>query len=246
MRYLILSDLHANWEALEAVLADAQGRYDEPLCLGDLVGYCADPNRVTGWVRENVRSVVRGNHDKACAGLEDLEWFNPIAKQAAEWTMRALTPANLEYLRALPRGPLCIDSFQIVHGSPLDEDDYVVSAFDAGQLCGYLQTPVSFFGHTHLQGGFLCHRNGVKRIERPARDTHVRALDLEPNIVYLLNPGSVGQPRDGDARAAYAIYDRDARYVEYRRVQYDIAACQSKILAAGLPPLLAYRLEAGT
>jgi predicted phosphodiesterase len=122
VRYLILSDIHSNWEALEAVLADAGGSFDEALCCGDLVGYGADPNRVVEWVRSNVRIVVRGNHDKGCAGLEDLDWFNPIARSAAQWTAAVLAPENLEYLRNLPKGPIPLDSFQILHGSPLDED----------------------------------------------------------------------------------------------------------------------------
>jgi predicted phosphodiesterase len=246
VRYLILSDIHGNWEALAAVLADTRGAYDEVLCLGDLVGYCADPNRVVDWVRANARSVVRGNHDKACAGLEDLEWFNPVARTAATWTMQALTPANLKYLRALPVGPQMVGGFQIFHGSPVDEDDYVVSAYEAKQQMQYLETPVSFFGHTHLQGGFFCQRNGVAKIERPSKDARSRVLDLARDTLYMINPGSVGQPRDGDPRAAWAIYDTSEQTVEYRRVCYDIRSCQDKILRAGLPELLAFRLEVGT
>jgi diadenosine tetraphosphatase ApaH/serine/threonine PP2A family protein phosphatase len=169
-----------------------------------------------------------------------------VARKAATWTMQALTPANLEYLRALPVGPLLVGGFQIFHGSPLNEDDYVVSAFDAKQQMGYLETPVSFFGHTHLQGGFFCRRNGVSKIERPPKDAGSRVLELDPDTLYMINPGSVGQPRDGDPRAAWAIYDTSERTVEYRRVCYDIRSCQDKILRAGLPELLAFRLEVGT
>jgi predicted phosphodiesterase len=245
VRYLILSDIHGNREALDAVLEHSRGEYEQVLCCGDLVGYGADPNRVTDWVRANARAVVRGNHDKACAGLDDLEWFNPIARAAAEWTERSLTPENLAYLRNLPKGPVEVDSFQILHGSPLDEDDYLVSAYSVAQIRGYLEKHVSVFGHTHLQGGFLCHRNGVKRIAkvRPDEDRHV--IELEPDSWYLINPGSVGQPRDGDPRAAYVLYDGDGRFVEYRRTPYDVQAAQAKIVAAGLPSLLADRLETG-
>lgn len=247
MRYLILSDLHANWEALTAVVNAAAGSYDEVLCLGDLVGYCADPNRVVEWVRANVSLVVRGNHDKACAGLEDLEWFNPIARHAARWTAGTLTEANLEYLRALPAGPLTVaDSFQIFHGSPVDEDEYVISPYEASQQAAYLQRLVSFFGHTHLQGGFQWLRGGVRRVERIPRSADSRLLEIEPDVMYLLNPGSVGQPRDGDNRAAWAVYDPDVRTVEFRRVCYDIRSCQAKIFKAGLPEMLAFRLDAGT
>jgi diadenosine tetraphosphatase ApaH/serine/threonine PP2A family protein phosphatase len=245
VRYLILSDIHGNWEALEAVLRDAEGDYDEVLCCGDLVGYGADPNRVVDWTRERAKLVVRGNHDKGCAGLDDLEWFNPVARAAATWTGQSLTPDNLNYLRNLPKGPAAMDSFQILHGSPLDEDDYLVSSFAIAQVAPYLERQVSFFGHTHLQGGFLCHRNGVKRLARPEGEESRMVVELERDALYLINPGSVGQPRDGDPRAGYVIYDPDSRLVEFRRVPYDVRAAQAKIRDAGLPELLAERLEFG-
>ncbi len=246
MRYLILSDIHGNWEALEAVIRDAASDFDEILCCGDLVGYGADPNRVVEWARECAKTVVRGNHDKACAGLDDLEWFNPVARAAAVWTGQNLTPENLEYLRNLPRGPVVMDSFQILHGSPLDEDDYLVSTFAVSQVTAYLERPISFFGHTHLQGGFLCHRNGVRRLARPGLGETRRTVEIEHDPFYLINPGSVGQPRDGDPRAAYLAYDRDNRLFEFRRAPYDIRKAQAKIREAGLPELLADRLEFGS
>jgi diadenosine tetraphosphatase ApaH/serine/threonine PP2A family protein phosphatase len=211
-----------------------------------MVGYGADPNLVVDWVRANSRAVVRGNHDKACVGLDDLEWFNPVARAAAEWTGRSLTPSNLTYLRNLPKGPVAVDSFQILHGSPLDEDDYLASALAVAQIRDYLDAQVSLFGHTHLQGGFMCHRNGVKRIgkTRPGEDRQV--LELEREVRYLINPGSVGQPRDGDSRAAYALYEPGDSLIEYRRVAYDVRKAQEKILTAGLPDILAGRLETGT
>jgi predicted phosphodiesterase len=245
VRYLILSDIHSNWEALEAVLRDAEGDYDQVLCCGDLVGYGADPNRVVDWARERAKLVVRGNHDKGCTGLDDLEWFNPVARAAATWTGQRLTPDNLNYLRNLPKGPTEMDSFQILHGSPLDEDDYLVSNFAIGQVTPYLDRQVSFFGHTHLQGGFLCHRNGVKRLPRPEGEESRKVVELEHDMLYLVNPGSVGQPRDGDPRAGYVIYDPDTRLVEFRRVPYDVRAAQAKIREAGLSELLADRLEFG-
>jgi diadenosine tetraphosphatase ApaH/serine/threonine PP2A family protein phosphatase len=244
VRYLILSDIHGNWEALDAVLGHARGAYDTIICCGDLVGYGADPNPVTEWARANLSAVVRGNHDKACAGLDDLEWFNPVARAAAEWTGSALTPENLEYLRNLPKGPVAVGSFQILHGSPLDEDDYLASLFSVTQIQEYLETRVSFFGHTHLQGGFLCRRAGVRRIGEPWRNEEP-VLEIDPDTRYLVNPGSVGQPRDGDPRAAYALYNPEANVVEYRRVAYEIATAQAKIRAAGLPEILALRLETG-
>ncbi len=133
MRYLILSDLHANLQALDAVVAAATGRYDQALCCGDLIGYGADPNPVVEWVRGHCTQVVRGNHDKACTGLDDLSWFNPVARHAAIWTQKALTPQNIEYARNLPKGPLIVENFELVHGSPYDEDEYVLAAEEATQ-----------------------------------------------------------------------------------------------------------------
>ena len=245
MRYLILSDIHGNWEALEAVLADAESEYDRIVCCGDVVGYGADPDAVTEWVRENVAHIVRGNHDKACAGLEDLEWFNPVARLSAVWTQQTMKASNIDYLRDLPRGPERVDGFQILHGSPVDEDEYVVSEQDAAQIAPYLDSSASFFGHTHLQGGFLCHRNGVMRLTRVGADSEAESFELEQDLNYLINPGSVGQPRDGDPRAAYAVYEPGLRLVTLCRAPYDIAAAQKKILEAGLPELLALRLSVG-
>jgi predicted phosphodiesterase len=245
VRYLILSDIHANWEALCAVLASAGSLYDRVVCCGDLVGYGADPDAVVQWVRSNVSSVVRGNHDKACAGLEDLEWFNPVARLSALWTQTATQPENIEYLRRLAQGPERVNGFQILHGSPLDEDEYVVSEQDVAQVAPYLDCDVSFFGHTHLQGAFLCHRNGVKRLVTADAASGQEMLELENDVNYLINPGSVGQPRDGDRRAAYAIYEPAARLVSLCRAEYDVASAQKKILDAGLPELLALRLGAG-
>ena len=245
MRYLILSDIHANWEALEAVLADADGKYDKILCCGDIVGYGANPNEVTDWVRANVASCVRGNHDKAAAGMEDLEWFNPFARESALWTQKVVSKENLTYLRLLERGPLRLGRVQILHGSPVDEDEYLVGRDDAQQVAYYLDVPYSFFGHTHLQGGFGYHRNGVRLIQRPALHEGRRAVELEPDIYYLINAGSVGQPRDTDPRAAYALYTVGEPLVMLCRVAYDIAAAKKKIIAAGLPEFLAGRLDAG-
>lgn len=245
MRFLILSDLHANWQALQAVLADARGAYDRIVCCGDLVGYGADPDVVTEWVRQNVAEVIRGNHDKACAGLEDLEWFNPLARTSAVWTMENMDPRNIDWLRELPQGPTAIDGFEIAHGSPLDEDEYIVSDQDAGQLRGYIESGTCFFGHTHLQGGFLCHRNGVQRIPRPAGDVPSESWQLEPDQVYLLNPGSVGQPRDGDPRAAYMVLDLDRGIASWHRIAYPVERTQAEIRAAGLPETLAARLAHG-
>jgi predicted phosphodiesterase len=245
VRYLILSDIHANREALEAVVADSAGSFDQIICCGDLVGYGADPNVAVEWVRANCAAVVRGNHDKACTGLEDLEWFNPVARTAAVWTAQVLTAENADYARALPKGPLAVDGFEIVHGSALDEDEYVLNPAEAEQAFSYLGNRVEFFGHTHVQGGFLWNRSRVEILHRVNPRSHKELLEIDPECAYMINPGSIGQPRDGDPRAAYAVYDSDAGMVTYRRVEYDVEGAQKKIREAGLPPILADRLAFG-
>lgn len=238
MRYLILSDIHANLEALRSVLDDAAGQYDTVVCCGDVVGYGPDPNETAEWCRENCRSIVRGNHDKACAGIADLEWFNPVARASALWTQSLLTEPNLQWLRDLPTGPLEVNGFAILHGSPADEDEYLVSPSDVREYAEELPSSVSFFGHTHLQGGFEVHRNGVI----PIADAD---LTLYDSSGYLINPGSVGQPRDGDPAAAWAIYDSDRHFVQYRRTSYDVTVTYRRILDAGLPEVLGLRLYRG-
>jgi predicted phosphodiesterase len=237
--FLIVSDIHANREALEAVLADARGQYDRIVCLGDLAGYGADPNFAVDWARANVAAIVRGNHDKVCAGLESLYSYRPSARAAAEWTVNTLTAANRTYLERLPRGPLPYEGFDLVHGSPLDEDEYLVTTGDVSAISREIETTLSFFGHTHHQGGFLIARSGVKIIDP------FFVLEIEGRYRYLVNPGSVGQPRDGDPQAAYAIYRPEERVVEFRRTPYDAAAAAGKIRAAGLPDALASRLITG-
>ena len=225
--------------------SQSAGGYDRALCCGDLVGYGADPNPVCDWVRLHCAVVVRGNHDRASTGQDDLEWFNPVARNAAMWTLQALSPENAAFIVGLPRGPLTVGAFQVFHGSPYDEDEYVIAADEAGQAFSYLETRVAFFGHTHVQGGFIWNQSRVETILRmPARNDS-QSLPIDPECAYIINPGSTGQPRDGDPRAAYAIYDTEAKAVIYHRVVYDIAAAQKKIHAAGLPPILADRLAVG-
>jgi predicted phosphodiesterase len=245
VRFLILSDIHANWEALEAVLQESAGRYEEIVACGDFVGYGADPNRVLEWARRSVRVAIRGNHDKACAGLLDLDWFNAAARTSALWTHDELSRENLTYLRELPQGPIDVDSFAAIHGSPADEDEYLITRSEVASIVQHLELPLTFFGHTHLQGAFLCHRNGVKEIARPARSESERTFELEPDVVFLINPGSVGQPRDADPRAAYALYDSNQQTVSLHRVPYAVTKAQEKIRKAGLPDVLAQRLSFG-
>jgi predicted phosphodiesterase len=244
MPFLIVSDIHANLEALQAVLDDARGRYDCILCQGDLVGYGADPNAVVEWTRENVTVVIRGNHDRASAaedpsGFDTIETFNPAAQLSAYWTRDALLPENRMYLETLPRGPLFYQGVDLVHGSPADEDEYVIAVSDAAPLLPSLGAQLTFFGHTHKQGGFRLSRRTTAPL--PPELT----LELEPDYFYLVNPGSVGQPRDADPRAAYAVYSPEERTVEFRRVAYDVDRAAAKIRAAGLPDFLAARLHEG-
>jgi predicted phosphodiesterase len=247
MRYLVLSDIHSNLEALDTVLrAAAAQRYTGVLVLGDLVGYGADPNAVVDRIRDlEPRAVIRGNHDKVAAGLEDAEDFNPVARAAAHWTRQALSPAASAFLRDLPAGPLVVDdSIEICHGSPMDEDLYVVGDVDAIQSIGASRRPVCLFGHTHVA---MCASLDAQRrleVDVPQGNPEFSVV-LGPETKYLINPGSVGQPRDGDARAAYAIVDVEQATATLYRVAYPIEAAQKKIIAAGLPPMLASRLAMG-
>lgn len=245
MRRLILSDLHANWEGLQAVLAQAEGAYDEILCCGDIVGYGASPVEVITWSKGALAKVVRGNHDKACCGLDDLEWFNDAAAQAAHWTIATIGPEGQEYLLNLPRGPLREADYLVAHGSPLDEDEYLVNDVDVAGFETALELPINFIGHTHLQGGWVWSYGGYHRIMKPGpKETEV-VVEMHPDRVYLVNPGSVGQPRDNDVRAAYVIWDSDEKLIRFRRVAYDVKAAMKKIRAAGLPDVLADRLLVG-
>jgi predicted phosphodiesterase len=240
VRYLILSDIHGNLEGLEAVLEHAKDQYDTIVNCGDLAGYGPDPNAVIDWCRTTNAVVVRGNHDKACSQLDNLEWFNPVARISAVWTHSALTPENRQYLLELQQGPTTFDGFRIFHGAPHDEDEYIVTDNEARVAGQFLDTQLSFFGHTHLQGGFTLHRNGVRRTP----DGGIFAVTDE-SMQYLINPGSVGQPRDGDPRAGYAVYDTDEGTVECRRVDYDNVTTWRKIVQAGLPEVLGRRLMLG-
>jgi len=245
VRYLVLSDLHSNWQGLEAVIAASAGHYDRALCCGDLVGYGADPNAVVDWVRANCAAVIRGNHDRAWVAEADLEWFNPVARHAARWTGQALTPENAAYVTTLAKGPLLVDDFQLSHGAPYDEDEYMTSAAEAAMAFEYLETRVAFFGHTHLQGGFIWNHGRVETISPYWQGACPDVMRVDGDCGYLVNPGSVGQPRDGDPRAAYLIYDSEGAAVEYYRVVYDVETAQERIRAAGLPPILADRLSEG-
>jgi predicted phosphodiesterase len=244
VRYLIISDIHGNVHALDAVLADARAvGYDAVLCLGDLVGYGADPSAVIARTFALApAAVIRGNHDKVCAGLEPPLLFNEMARQSVTWTQATLSPDELDILIALPRGPRTVaPGLEICHGAPFDEDHYVFDQDDAERAIRAMSEPLCLFGHTHLPAIFTAASDPVRRDDGLAEDEYA----LPHQGPALINVGSVGQPRDGDSRAAYGILDFDRRTIRLRRVGYDIRGAQKKILDAGLPAFLALRLQKG-
>ena len=240
MRYAILSDIHGNLEALDAVLADAASRADDVLCLGDIVGYGADPVACIERLAERAHVVVAGNHEHGVAGLLDLAWFNDRARAAAEWTRRRLDDDHLAWLATRPL-VLETDDATLVHASPVRpaEWDYLVSAEDGYEAFAAFATRLCFVGHSHRPGAWSVGSSGR------AHEPGATEIELERGRRYVVNVGSVGQPRDGDARAAYALWDVDGRRVTIERVPYDLATARRKILGAGLPRFLAERLTVG-
>jgi diadenosine tetraphosphatase ApaH/serine/threonine PP2A family protein phosphatase len=248
MRYLILSDIHANIDAFETVLDHASGRWDRVLVLGDLVGYGAAPNAVVDRVKAlSPEAVIRGNHDKAACGIDDGSQFNYVARTAAVWTGAQLTPENLEYLRRLPMGPAQIDALtEICHGTPFDEDHYIFDGNDAMMALRSAERPLCLYGHTHLPAVFKVVNGDASSFEGNAPDPdRETVVPLQRGSQYLINLGSIGQPRDGDPRAGYGVLDDEAREVRLFRVPYAVERAQQKIIAAGLPASLANRLALG-
>ena len=265
MRALVVSDIHGNLHALEAVLAAAQSRagggFDQIWNLGDMVGYGARPNQVLDLLRPLATIHVRGNHDRVCCGLSSSQGFNPVAADAAAWTRLELRPDNREWLRAVPMGPIhASERAMCAHGSPLHEDQYIVSMRDAWTPLQQMQAEITFFGHTHVQGNFSqsAHNWSEDRPVYPGASydaggqdtrswdtTEHSTIEVPVGSRHLINPGAVGQPRDGDPRAAFAIYDDVLEQVTFFRTPYDIAAAQAAIRAAGLPERLAARLSTG-
>jgi predicted phosphodiesterase len=254
MRYLIVSDIHANLEALDAAIAAAPA-HDAVWNLGDVVGYGASPNEVIDRALALGHVFVRGNHDRACCGMRDCDDFNPTAQQSARWTQATLTPDHTNWLRQLAQGPVHPDGPNVtcVHGSPLDEDQYVSNMRDACQPLLRAERRINFFGHTHIQGAFAT--DGERwyeikpdyqtRSESESWEFHLKPHDTHPEWRYMINPGSIGQPRDGDWRAAFALYDDEAMILRFCRVPYDVAAAQQRIYDAQLPERLAKRLADG-
>lgn len=238
-RYAILGDIHSNWSALEAVLADAksQGATDF-VCVGDVVGYNADPVRCLEAIKETSGVTVMGNHDQYCSTDSPLEGFHPIAAEVVQWTRSQLTAAHKQYLQEL-KYVRRVGGFTIVH-STLDMPEkwgYVFDTLEAEANFNYQSTSICFHGHTHVPVVF--------ERQKAVRRVHFTKLKLEMGTRYFINVGSVGQPRDGDPRAAYVLYDPGSKSVDLRRIGYDIEATQAAIRNAGLPDRLARRLQFG-
>lgn len=243
MRYAIIADIHSNLEALEVVLAKiAELRIDEIFCLGDIVGYNANPNECIDIVRRSGIRCVMGNHDSRASGLEELDNFTPLAKEAVLWTMEHLTEESREFLKSLPR-KLIIDDFILFHGSINNTDRYIIDEKDTSDNFDLLENlpgdlRLGFYGHTHVRVAMSL-QWGKVFLEPDG--------ELKPSAWkrYLINPGSVGQPRDGDPRASFLVYDKFNEKVDFHRVDYDISTTQKKIIEAGLPLELAQRLAIG-
>ena len=239
MKIALFGDIHANWEALETVLADADEQgCDSYVCLGDVVGYNADPVKCLEKIREMGCPVVKGNHDEDAGGEHSLEMMNPTAAEALQWTRDQLSSEQREWLARM-RMVRQVEDFTIVH-STLDQPNvwnYVTNKFDAMSNFSYQFTQVCFHGHTHVPRVFV----RGSRVQEVTPDS----VAIEPGMKYFINAGSVGQPRDGEWKASYCIYDTDNKIVTFRRLEYDIETTQKKILDAGLPKILADRLSQG-
>jgi diadenosine tetraphosphatase ApaH/serine/threonine PP2A family protein phosphatase len=239
MKFAIFGDIHANLEAFQSVIADSEEQgCSNYVCLGDIVGYAANPSECLEIVREMNCPVVRGNHDEGAASTSLLEELNPLAQRALLWTREQLNDDQRQWLRDL-RLVRQVRDFTVVHAT-LDSPGswgYVTNRFDAMASFSYQFTQVCFYGHTHVPRVF--------EKDDTVRGARGELVQLQRGVKYFVNVGSVGQPRDGDWRASYAIYDVQAQTICIRRVEYDIHTAQQKILAAGLPPLLAERLTLG-
>jgi len=247
MKYLILSDIHGNMEALNSVLLELEAEsieFDKCVFLGDLVGYGASPNEVVERVKElEPVAAVRGNHDKVAIGLDDGRDFNQAAQRTALWTREQLSPENRDYIAKLPQGPVEIgDLFQLVHGSPWDEDYYILDWQEALTAFKKSEKRLILFGHTHVPVIWSFHGDELNGEAIPEDDYEI---SLEEGNRYLINPGSVGQPRDHNPKSGLAILDTAEMKIRFLRVKYRIKGAQKKISEAGLDNFLADRLAVG-
>ena len=242
MRILIISDIHANLTAFETVMKDAGGDWDYVWCLGDVVGYGPDPNECVELLKTLPHLCLAGNHDWAALGRLDIRTFNPDARHAVEWTQDTLTPENTAYLEALPT-TFVIGDYTLAHGSPREPVwEYILEPIVAALNFPHFETPYCLVGHTHQPVIYkLVSENGDTEALPPRYNEHYH-LNGQRQII---NPGSVGQPRDSNPKAAYAVLDTESNVFEHRRIPYDIAATQRRMRNHGLPERLVARLEHG-
>lgn len=241
MRYAFISDIHSNLEAFQAVLIDLEGqKIDKTIFLGDIVGYGPNPNECIDLLKKVSEVNLGGNHDWAAVGMTDKDYFNPYALAAVDWTSRVLTDENKEFLKTLP-SILQYNGMTLAHATPKDPDDwnYVLNQRDAIENYPYFKTPLCFTGHSHLP--LIVEFFDEKTIS-PSKGPKKR---INGTLKYLINAGSVGQPRDGNKDSCYLIYDEGEKNVEYRRVPYPISTVQKKMVEAGLPEYLVQRLAEG-
>jgi len=240
MRYAVVSDVHSNIEALEAVFASLRDD-DAVLCLGDIVGYGPNPNECVESIRARATATVLGNHDVAAIDNFGLAYFNPAAREAMKWTQRVLTPENLAWLDGLGY-EFRMPEFLLVHGAPVNYFEYVLDKAAAARAFDATDAPLIFIGHTHIAEVY------ARRPDGSIDHAHLQQggeIELDEGVRYLINVGSVGQPRDLNPRASFGFYDAVARTVTIERVEYPIARVQAKIASAQLPEALAQRLLVG-
>lgn len=240
MRYAIFSDIHSNLEAFESVLAAYEDeKVDEYLCIGDIVGYAANPKECIKIIKERKIATVAGNHDWASTGKFNIDYFNPYAKSAVLWTRREIDVDAIAFLNNLDL-VYKEDNFCLVHGTLLNPQnfDYMLEIEDAKETFEVMDTSLCFVGHTHVPGVFVKENN---KVYQNSNDT----VDIQTEKRYIINVGSVGQPRDGDSRACYSIYDSKERVIQIKRIKYNIQTTQTKIVNRGLPLFLARRLALG-
>lgn len=242
MRYGIISDVHSNIEALQAVLTELDSMsVDQLICLGDIVGYGPNPNECCSMLLERGCVSIAGNHDEAAATESGVDYFSPLAREALEWNRAALTREHLAFLAELPR-ERHFDGFNIVHGAPVYHFDYILDVIDAQAAFSRTDAALTFVGHSHIAEVY--YQDAASRTYQQ-RLLHGGRVDLTPEYRYIVNPGSVGQPRDRNPQAAFAVIDAAEGYVDVRRVTYDVRSVQERIEHARLPSQLGERLLIG-
>jgi predicted phosphodiesterase len=257
MRYGIVSDIHSNLDALDAVLRELDGLgMDQLVCLGDIVGYGPNPNECCDVLRQRGCLAIAGNHDEAATMASSVEGFNSLAAAAIAWTRTQLTPENSAFLTGLPR-ERDFKTFEVVHGAPDAHFDYILDLADACDAFEHVRRPITFIGHTHVAEVFFqdCSNRPTDQLDQAGvsdsgrtyhqRLVHGGRIEITPQYRYIINPGSVGQPRDRNPQASFARFDDDANLIEIRRVTYDVMRVREKMEQASLPPRLAERLSLG-